>query len=157
MNIKIEVVEKPARKAVIKRGVKATDHFAYCEEVGCDVWDALLGMEFRIGEPVSMWLPECYRKPETSTYVQGVEAAADDHGPIPEGFDVIKLPAATYLMFHSEPFADEDFCQAIEAVQAYMDAYDPSALGYQWDDENPRIHLEPWGARGYMEFRAVKK
>lgn len=36
------------------------------------------------------------------------------------GCDVIELPTATYLVFRSEPFADEGFCEAIEAVQAYM-------------------------------------
>lgn len=155
-HIKVEVVEKPARKVIIKRGVHAADYFAYCEEVGCDIWDALLSMEFRIGEPVSLWLSPRYQKPGTSTYVQGVEAAADYDGPVPDGFDVIELPAATYLMFRSAPFVDEDFCEAIDAVQTFMDTYNPSTLGYQWDDENPRIQLEPWGARGYMEFRAVK-
>lgn len=46
-------------------------------------------------------------KPRTSTYVQGVEAAADYEGPVPEGFDVIRLPAADYLMFQGEPFREE--------------------------------------------------
>jgi hypothetical protein len=38
-----------------------------------------------------------------------------------------------------------------------MNRYDPSAIGYVWDDENPRIQLEPRGERGYIELRAVKK
>ena len=77
--------------------------------------------------------------------------------PIPEGFDVIELPAATYLMFQGEPFAEEDFCQAIGAVQAAMDRYDPGFMGYRWDVNNPRIQLEPRGERGYIELRAVKR
>lgn len=44
-----------------------------------------------------------YKKPNTSTYVQGVEVAADYDGPVPEGFDTILLPAADYLMFQGEP------------------------------------------------------
>lgn len=40
-NVFIQVIEKPERKALIKRGVTATDYFAYCEEVGCDVWGLL--------------------------------------------------------------------------------------------------------------------
>ena len=27
----------------------------------------------------------------------------------------------------------------------------------RWDDDQPRIQLEPNGKRGYMELRAVKK
>ncbi len=30
-------------------------------------------------------------------------------------------------------------------------------IGYEWDDTNPRIQLEPRGERGYMELVPVKK
>jgi AraC family transcriptional regulator len=33
----VQVVERPARKLILKRGLKATHYFEYCEEVGCDV------------------------------------------------------------------------------------------------------------------------
>jgi AraC family transcriptional regulator len=89
--------------------------------------------------------------------VQGVEVPADYDGLVPEGFDVIGLPAATYLMFQGEPFAEEDYCEAIEVLQSAMDRYEPSAIGYVWDDANPRIQLEPRGERGYIELKAVKK
>ena len=45
--------------------------------------------------------------------------------------------------------------EAICAVQCGMDRYDPALIGYRWDDENPRIQLEPRGERGYIELRAV--
>ena len=35
--------------------------------------------------------------------------------------------------------------------------YNPSVIGYDWDDENTCIQLEPRGERGYIELRAVKK
>ncbi len=152
----IQTVEKPARKAIIKRGEKAEDYWAYCNEVGCDVWGVLTSMKSLCGEPVCLWLPEGFKKPDTSTYVQGVEVASDYNGPVPEGFDVIDLPAAKYLMFQGEPFEEEDFCEAIGHVQTAMDRYDPAVLGCRWDDENPRIQLEPIGSRGYIELRAVK-
>ena len=38
-----------------------------------------------------------------------------------------------------------------------MSRYDPSIIGYQWDNANPRIHLEPKGERGYIELKAVQK
>lgn len=156
-NIFIQVVHKPAHKVICRRGIKAEDYFPYCEEVGCDVWGTLLSMDSLCGEPVCLWLPEKYKKPGTSTYVQGVEVSSDYTGPVPEGFDVIDLPAADYLMFQGEPFAEEDYCDAISAVQQAMNRYDPSVIGYQWDDDNPRIQLEPRGARGYIELRAVRK
>lgn len=155
-NVFIQVIEKPARKALIKRGEKAEEYWTYCEEVGCDVWGLLTSMKSISGEPVCLWLPEQYRKPGTSKYVQGVEVAADYDGDVPAGFDVIELPAAKYLMFQGEPFEEEDYCQAIEAVQSAMNAYDPSVIGYAYDAENPRVQLEPIGKRGYIEMLAVK-
>ena len=156
-NIFIQVIRKPERKVIIKRGKAAEDYFAYCEEVGCDVWGTLMSMDSLCGEPVCLWLPEKYKKPNTSPYVQGVEVDADYSGAVPDGFDVITLPEAEYLMFQGEPFNEEDYCEAITAVQNSMNGYDPSVIGYKWDDENPRIQLEPRGERGYIELKAVKK
>ena len=153
----IQVVRKPERLCIIKRGRQAADYFPYCEEVSCDVWGILMSMKSLCGEPVSMWLPEKYKKPNTSTYVQGVEVETDYMGMIPEGFDTIHLPEAEYLMFQGPAFREEDYCEAIRTVQAAMDSYDPSVIGYRWDDENPRIQLEPRGQRGYIELRAVRR
>ncbi|NLH64171.1 MAG: helix-turn-helix transcriptional regulator [Erysipelotrichaceae bacterium] len=152
----IQTVDKPERKAIIKRGRKAEEYWSYCEEVGCDVWGILTSMKSLCGEPVCLWLPEKYRKEGTSKYVQGVETAMDYTGVIPDGFDVIELPASKYLMFQSEPFREEDYCTAIQALETAMDRYDPSVIGYQWDETSPRIQLEPRGERGYIELRAVR-
>ena len=153
----IQIIRKPERLCIIKRGVRAEDYFPYCEEVSCDVWGILMSMRSLCGEPVCMWLPPQYKEPNTSTYVQGVEVETDYLGVIPEGFDVIRLPEAEYLMFQGQPFREEDYCEAIQAVQQAMEGYDPSVIGYQWDDGNPRIQLEPRGERGYIELRAVRK
>ena len=112
-NVFVSLVEKDARKVVIKRGRKADEYFSYCGEVGCDVWGILKSMA---SEPVCLYLPEKYIKPGTSSYVQGVEKSLDYDGPIPEGFDVITLPKTSYLMFQGEPFAEEDYEEAIIAV-----------------------------------------
>ena len=69
----------------------------------------LLRMDSLCGKPVCLWLPERFKKPNTSTYVQGVEGLTDYTGPVSEGFDVIELPTADYLMFQGEPFAEEDY------------------------------------------------
>ena len=108
------------------------------------------------GEPVCLWLPKALIRPGTSEYVQGVEVETDYAGEIPEGFEVIDLPAAKYLMFQGEPFEEEDFADAIAQVQQAIRRYNPSVLGYQWDAGNPRIQLEPIGERGYIELHPVK-
>lgn len=153
----VQVISKPRRKCIIKRGVEAEDYFEYCEEVGCDVWGILMSMDSLCGEPVCMWLPEAYKKPNTSTYVMGVEVSMDYKGVIPNGFDVITLPSAQYLAFQGEPFCEEDYQKAIASVQHAINQYDPSIIGYVWDKSNPRIQLEPRGERGYIELHAVKK
>lgn len=152
----IQIIEKPARKAVVKRGVKAEEYWDYCNEVGCDVWGVLASMKSLCGEPVCLWLPEKLRAAGTSKYVQGVEVPEDFSGEIPEGFDIVSLPAAQYLMFQGEPFKEEEYCDAIGAVQSAMEKYEPACIGFAWDDSNPRIQLEPIGTRGYIELRAVK-
>ena len=117
----------------------------------------LLSMDSMCGEPVCLWLPDSFRKPGTSVYVQGVEVPVDYSGDIPEGFDVIELPEAEYLQFQGEPFREEDYVNAIECVWHAMGKYDPALIGYTWDESNPRIQLEPKGERGYIELKAVKK
>ena len=156
-NVFIQVIEKPERKVIIKRGIKADEYFSYCNEVGCDVWGLLTSIKSISGEPVCLWLPEHLRKPVTNIYVQGVEVESDYSGPVPEGFEIIDLPAAKYLLFRGEPFADEDYETAIGEIWEAEKKYDPAFIGYEWDDTNPRIQLEPRGERGYIELVPVKE
>ena len=152
----IQVIRKPRRKVIIKRGVKADNYFDYCGEVGCDVWGVLLSMDSLCGEPVCLWLPKGYQLPGTSTYVQGVEVAEDFDGIIPEGFDVIALPECDYMMFQGEPFEEENFGEAIQQIVDAIKKYNPETVGCRWDPTNPKIQLEPRGERGYIELLAVK-
>jgi AraC family transcriptional regulator len=54
----VQVIKHPARKLILKRGIKASYYFEYCEEVGCDVWNALAGIKEVIFE-VSIAFPFC--------------------------------------------------------------------------------------------------
>lgn len=155
-NVFIRVIEKPERKVIIKRGKEAKEYWKYCEEVGCDVWGLLSSIKSISGEPVCLWLPPKYIKPGTSEYVQGVEVAMDYAGEIPADFEVIVLPKCQYIMFQGEPFEEEDFGEAIQQVWEAIKKYNPQTIGYCWDEENPRIQLEPIGTRGYIELCAVK-
>lgn len=98
-----------------------------------------------------------YVAQDTSEYVQGVEVEVDYDGEIPEGFDVIELPACKFLMLQGEPFAEEDYEEDIDQIWRAEAKYDPATLGYQWDLENPRVQLEPRGERGYIELLPVKE
>ena len=156
-NVFIQVIHKPLRKVIIKRGMSAADYFTYCEEVGCDIWGLLTSIKSISGEPVCLWLPEKYRNPGTSEYVQGVEVDADYEGKIPEGLDIIELPESDFLMFQGEPFQEEDYCKAIDELKELMNQYDPDLNGYQWKEDGIRIQLEPIGKRGYIEMLEVRK
>lgn len=153
----VQVVERPSRKLILKRGVKAADYFAYCEEVGCEVWDVLTGIKKALNEPMGLWLPKNLVKPGTSTYAQGVEMPEDYSGPIPEGFDIITLPPCKMMIFQGQPYDDKDFEAAITSLWETIKNYKPEIYGFKWADEDaPRFQLEPQGYRGYIEGRPVR-
>ena len=153
----VQVIERPERKAIIKRGMRATHYFEYCEEVGCDVWGILTSIKEALYEPAGFWLPEAWIKPGTSEYVQGVEVPVDYSGKIPEGFELVTLPSCKMMVFQGEAFEDEQFGDAIGEVWALIDRYDPKLYGFDWAPcEGPRFQLEPRGYRGYIEGRPVK-
>ncbi len=153
----VQVLDRPARRMIVKRGVKATHYFEYCEEVGCDVWDVLSGIEGAVQEPLGMWLPEAMRRPGTSAYVQGVEVPKEGTWEVPEGFEVMDLPPCKMMVFQGPPFDEAQFEQAIEALWDVMKAYRPETYGFAWADEDgPRFQLRPEGYRGYIEGRPVR-
>ncbi|NLI54580.1 MAG: AraC family transcriptional regulator [Clostridiales bacterium] len=153
-----QVIERPARKLILKRGFKAEDYFSYCEEVGCGVWGVLESIKGALHESIGVWLPEGMRKPGTSEYCQAVEMPPDFSGTVPDGFDIIDLPACKYLVFNGEPFEDEAFCEAIETVWDAIERYDPKPYGWEWAPEDgPRFQLAPVGARGYIEGVPVRE
>jgi AraC family transcriptional regulator len=154
----VQVIDRPARKLILKRGINATHYFEYCEEVGCDVWEVLSSIKEAMYEPIGMWLPENLRKPGTSLYAQGVEVPDNYAGEIPEGFELIDLPSCKMMVFQGQPYDDEKFDEAIGELWEVMKKYNPEIYGFQWADEDgPRFQLEPLGYRGYIEARPVRQ
>lgn len=152
-----QVIEREQRKAIIRRGVKAADYYEYCEEVSCDIWGVLSSIKEAKFEPAGFWLPKEMIAPNTSEYVQGVEVPMDYNGIVPQGCDIITLPACKYMVFNGEEFKDEDFEEAITAVWQAIEKFNPHTFGYEWDKSQPRFQLEPHGERGYIEARPIKE
>ncbi|MEA5059014.1 MAG: AraC family transcriptional regulator [Candidatus Pelethousia sp.] len=153
-----QVIERPKRNLILKRGIKATEYFAYCKEVGCDIWGILESIKAALYESIGAWLPVNMRKSGTSEYCQGVEVPADFTGDIPDGFEMIELSACKYMVFQSEPFEDENFGEAIGIVWDAIKRYDPKHFGWDWAPEDgPRFQLAPIGARGYIEGIPVRE
>ena len=153
-NVFISLVEKTERKILCKRGLKADEYFSYCEEVGCDIWGILKSID---KEPLCLYLTKQYIKEGTSSYIQGAEVPVNYSGVISQGFELMTLPKTTYLMFQGEPFKEEDFEEAITSLKRAIEKYNPSTLGYDFDDNEPRIQLEPIGERGYIELVPVRR
>lgn len=153
----VQVVERPARKVILKRGVKATHYYEYCHEVGCDVWNVLSSIKEALYEPIGMWMPENMRKEGTSIYAQGVEVPIDFSGEVPEGYEIITLPPCKMMVFQGQPFDDKKFEEAISELWEVMKSYNPEIYGFTWADEDgPRFQLAPMGYRGYIEARPVR-
>lgn len=153
-----QIIERPLRQALIKRGKTATGYFKYCEEVDPDIWGILLSVKEALYEPVGMWLPDHLIAPGTSPYVQGVEVPYDYEGGIPEGLELITLDSQTYMVFQGEPYDDSEFETFVGEVMRAIETYDPTLYGYAWDlGSAPRCQLEPQGYRGYIEMHPVKK
>jgi len=153
-----QVIERPKRKLILKRGFKAKDYFAYCEEVGCDIWGILESIQGAMNESIGVWLPENLRKPGTSEYCQGVEVPVDFSGQLPDGFEMIDLPPCKYLVFQSEPYEDDRFEEVIGATWDAIKRYDPKNFGWKWAPEDgPRFQLAPIGERGYIEGLPVRE
>jgi len=154
----VQVIDRPARKFIIKRGKEAKDYFAYCEELGCDIFEELKGVKDALYEPISVWLPENLRKPGTSVYCMGVEMPANYKRPVPAGYEIIDLKPCKMMVFQGQPYEDSNYHQAIGDIWAVMKTYNPELYGFKWaDDDGPRIQMEPQGWRGYIEARPVKQ
>ena len=154
----VQVIERPAWKILLKRAATAADYFAYCGEVGCDVWGVLCSVKEALYEPVGLWFPGRLRPAGSSEYVQGVELPLSWDGFVPDGFELAELPPATMMVFQGEPYDDDNFEEEVGAVMEWIDRFNPAVYGYEWDPEAaPRFQLEPRGWRGYIEARPARK
>ena len=159
-----QIVERPARKLLLKRSRAAEDYFSYVAEVGCGnrddsaPWDILCEIKEAIYEPAGVWLPGNMRPEGTGVYAHGVELPADYSGAIPDGFELINLEPCKLMIFQGEPYKDEEFDKAVLGCMEKIDVFNPKIYGYSFAPElAPRMQLRPEGWRGYIELRPVRK
>jgi AraC-like DNA-binding protein len=159
-----QIIERPARKLILKRSKNAHEYFSYCEEVGCGnnnnsaAWDVLCEIKEALYEPVGLWLPDSLRPEGTGVYAHGVEVPFDFKGELAEGFEIIDLAPCKYLVFQGEPYDDKDFDLAIRTCMESISRFNPEVYGYQWAPEDaPKMQLSPEGWRGYIEMYPVKE
>lgn len=131
--VTVQPVERAARKLIILRSKKATDYMSFCEEMGCD-WEGLLNsVSEKMDNAALLELPKKFVKNGTSEYAAGIEVPLEYAKTIPQGYEVLELPACNMLYFHGMPFEnDEDFCEAIEIVAEAIENYKPELYGVQF-------------------------
>lgn len=153
----VTAVERPARKLILVRSIKATEYFSYCEEVGCD-WEGVFNsIAEKFATSALLTLPPNLIKPGTGNIASGVEIPLDYNKPIPDGCDIIELPPCTMLFFQGAPFEDEnDFGAAIGTLWEVMDAYDPMLYNWQYAPElAPYFNFGTMAKRGALMARPV--
>jgi len=66
------------------------------------------------------------------------------------------LAPCKLLVFQGEPYNDEDFMAAVGICMERIRKFNPEVYGYKYAPElAPRMQLEPWGWRGYIEMQPV--
>lgn len=158
-----QILQRPARWLILKRSSGAEDYFSYVEEVGCGehhnsaAWDRLTEIREALYEPVGLWLPENMQEPGTGSYAHGAEVPESFSGQVPAGFDIIDLPPCQLLVFHGEPYDDEDFERAVGLAMERIQTFNPEVYGYRYAPRlAPRMQLAPQGWRGYIELVPVE-
>jgi hypothetical protein len=159
-----QIVDRPLRKLILRRSKAAGDYMAYCGEIGCGehnasaAWDVLTELKEALYEPVGVWLPENMRPAGTGIYAHGVEVPETFKGIVPDGFEVMELPACQMMVFQGEPYDDEIFEDAVGKCMEQIKRFNPEVYGYEWAPElAPRMQLAPEGWRGYIEMLPVRK
>jgi len=155
----VTAVERPARKLILVRSVKATEYFSYCEEMGCD-WEGVFNsISEKFDTSALLTLPPNLIKPGTGNTASGVEVPLDYNKTIPTGYDVIELPPCTMLYFQGAPFEDEnDFGEAIGTLWDIMNTYDPTQYSWQYAPElAPYFNFGTLAKRGAKMARPVKE
>ncbi len=153
------VITKPKRKLILKRGIKAADYFAYCDEVGCDIWDELKEIPDRLDTVALVILPDFLVKPNTSKACCAVEVPLDYNAPIPEGCDIIELSEHTMLAFQGAPYEDEDwYGGAHSEVASAVANYNPALYGYSFAyDTAPEFHYGTSAKDGCRQLVPIKQ
>lgn len=129
--ITVTIVPRPARKLIMLHSKTGSDYWSFCQEQGCDWEGLLLSIKARMDIPAFISLPPAMVPKGCAEGAVAVEVPAGYDGEIPKGYVEAALPAGEMMYFQSPPYENEDdFAEAIGAVFAAYEDYDPSLYGY---------------------------
>lgn len=157
--VTVTPVDRPARKLILKRTLRATDYLSMCEEVGCEWKGIFNSIPEKLDTFCGCDLPPSMIAPGTGPLAFGVEVPAGYAKPIPEGCDVIDLPSCTLLFFQSAPYEkEEDFSLAYDSVYGAVAVYRPEQYGWLFAPElAPKCTFEARAATGARQALPVRK
>jgi len=132
----VTAIERPTRKLILMRSIKATDYLSFCEERGCD-WEGLFNsIPEKLDSAALLTLPPGLVIPGWGNIASGVEVPLDYGKPIPAGCEAVILSPCTMLYFQGASYeVEDDFCEAISILWDLMAAYNPAPYGWQYAPE----------------------
>ena len=178
--VTVTIVEKPACKLILARGIKATHYFELCEEIGCDKSELLETIAQKLnGEPYEKQatnhiypgksvsnigrvsyvdLPPNLTLPNTSRAAFALEVPADYNCEIPDEFDIVDLPPFSYMWFQGAPYEDENwFGCAHEELARAIKNYKPELYGFEFaKDAAPHFMYGTSAATGCREMIPIR-
>ena len=157
--VTVTVIEKPFCKLILKRGIKSTDYWSYCAEIGCDKWEILETIPQALGKTVFLGLPPHLVKEGTSNVACGLEVPADFDSKIPDGFEIIDLPAHLMMWFQGAPYDDESwFGESHSEMYRTIGNYKPELYGYEFAlDSAPRFEYGTFAATGCKVMIPIRR
>lgn len=157
--VTVTIIEKPACKLILKRGIKSTDYFSYCDEIGCDTWEILENVTRALDKVVFVELPPYLIISGTSKVACAVEVPLDFNSDIPEGFEIIELPVHLMMWFQGAPYEDENwYGEAHSEMYRAIENYKPELYGYEFaKDSAPCFGYGTSAATGCREMIPVKR
>lgn len=153
------VIEKPACKLVLLRGITSTDYFSYCEEMGCDIWGVLESIPGALDKVAFVELPPAMILNGTSKVACAIEVPIDFNSTVPTGCDIVDIPACKMIWFQGAPYEDENwFGGAHSEMSQAISNYKPELFGLVFaKDTLPLFHYGTSAEKGCREVIPVKK
>ena len=153
------LITRPARRLVIRRGIAAGDYFAYCEEIGCAIWDTLAALPGRLDSVAFVRLPPALAEAGKSLAGCAAEVPLDWDGALPDGCSLIALPAHEMLWFQGAPYEEESwYGHAHAEMPAAIAHYCPERYGIRFAyDEAPEFHYGTTARTGCRQLVPVAR
>ncbi len=157
--VMITLIQRPKRKLMFLRSMKAHNYWTYCEEVGCE-WEKLFNsVEGKFDIAALLELPRFLQKEGYSSIASGIEIPFDYNRKCPENCEIVDLDSCEMLYFQSEPFVcEEDNVIAIEYVTKAISKYNPNQYGFEYASElAPKFNFGAQPVNGAKQALPIKR